>query len=235
MTSNCKHCGGAGYIVEERNGSVYSKACSCLATEKDTLLHRDSMIPDRYRNNCVLENFLPRDNPSLQEAFLVAKKYAEEYPFFEEGKPNGILFMGPCGVGKTHLAVSILNEILFKKKKPVRFVDLNDLYREIRASYDSSSISEYDILTPLVETELLLIDELGCVATPWAQDTLLFLVSQRYNVSLPTILTTNYLDEPGQQEPSLSMRIGVRTRSRLLEMCRTVLMTGEDYRKRRHH
>ncbi|HNQ78851.1 MAG TPA: ATP-binding protein [Acidobacteriota bacterium] len=235
MTSNCKRCGGTGYIVEDRSGSVYSKPCACIATEKDTLLHRDSMIPDRYRNNCVLENFtVPEKNASLQEAFLVAKKYAGDYPFFEEGKPNGLLFIGPCGVGKTHLAVSILNEILFKKKKPVRFVDLNDLYREIRASYDGSQVSEYDILTPLVETELLLVDELGCVASPWAQDTLLFLVSQRYNQSMPTILTTNYLDEPAPQEPSLTARIGVRSRSRLREMCRTVVMNGEDYRNRRH-
>jgi DNA replication protein DnaC len=221
-------------MLEDRDGSVYSKPCTCLSTEKETLLHQNSMIPDRYRNSCVLENFIiPENNSSLQEAFLVAKKYAEDYPFFEDGKPNGLLFIGPCGVGKTHLAVAILNEILFKKRKPLKFVDLNDLYREIRASYDNSQMTEYDILTPLVETELLLIDELGCVSTPWAQDTLLFLISQRYNQSMPTILTTNYLDDPGPQEPSLAGRIGIRTRSRLQEMCRTVIMAGSDYRQRK--
>jgi len=234
MSPGCRKCDGIGYTLEEKDGVTYSRPCSCQEKERATILHRSSEIPERYRNSCVLDRFsVPADNAALKEALEVARRYAEEYPVFEEGKPNGLLFIGPCGIGKTHLAVGVLNQILFKKKFPAKFVDLNDLYREIRASYGLNDFSEYDILAPCVDAGLLLIDELGCVASPWAQDTLLYLISQRYNRSLPTLLTTNYLDSPLQGEPSLAERIGVRARSRLYEMCRTVLMTGEDYRKKR--
>ena len=101
-------------------------------------------------------------------------------------------------MGKTHLAVSILQQVVVQKALPALFVDLNDLYREIRATYGryGAEETEYDILAPLREAPLLLIDELGCVASPWAQDTLHYLVSQRYNEQRPTLLTTNYLDAP---------------------------------------
>lgn len=234
MSFNCRKCQDSGFVFVEIDGITYSKPCSCQEKERATKLLQTSNIPEKYRNNCVLSRFiLPKDNSSLKEAFEIAKKYAEDYPVFEEGKPNGILFMGPCGVGKTHLAVGILNEIFFKKKCPAKFVELGELYKDVRATYGTSEETEYDILYPYASAELLVIDEIGCLSSPWAQEILLYLISHRYNRKLPTILTTNYLDNPDEKEQTLTERIGVRTRSRLYEMCRTVLMRGEDFRKRR--
>jgi DNA replication protein DnaC len=231
---SCKKCQGSGFIFKEIDDITYSIPCSCQDKEKFTALFQSAGIPEIYKNRCTFDNFqIIKDNPSIKEAFEVAKKYSEEYPAFEKGKPNGLLFMGSCGVGKTHLAVAILNEIMFKKKSPAKFVDLNELYREIRASYGNNDFSEYDILVPYVEAELLLIDELGCISSPWAQDTLLYIITQRYNKFLPTLLTTNYPDTSDGKEDSLIERIGTRCRSRLYEMCRTVVMNGDDFRKRK--
>jgi DNA replication protein DnaC len=51
-----------------------------------------------------------------------------------------------------------------------------------------------------------------------------------------TIFTTNYSDERKSDEDKkveiLEDRIGVALRSRLYEMCKTVEIEGEDYRKR---
>jgi len=48
-----------------------------------------------------------------------------------------------------------------------------------------------------------------------------------------TIFTTNYLDtRRPEAEETLEDRVGVRLRSRLHEMCKTVIMEGEDYRRR---
>ena len=230
---SCPACEGSGYVVEEREGALVARPCKCGMPDKGTRLVARSGIPERYRLRYVFETFRPAPGTRQEEALVSAKRYAEDYPAFPEG-PNGLLFIGPCGVGKTHLAVSILQRILLFRGQPALFVDLNDLYREIRASYNRPAAdgTEYDILTPLVEAPLLLIDELGCVATPWAQDTLHYLVSQRYNEQRPTLLTTNYLDAPAAGEPSLEERIGTRTRSRLAEMCRTVPMDGPDFRRR---
>ncbi len=229
----CPACQGTGYVVEEKEGRPVARPCTCRKPDRVTRLVSRAGIPDRYRHGCVFETFRPRSG-SQEEALLLARRYAEEFPPFSGEGPQGLLFMGPCGVGKTHLAVSILQVLLLKKGIPAKFLDLNDLYREIWATYGrrEGGETEYDLLAPLVEAPLLLIDELGCHASPWAQDTLLYLVSQRYNDNRPTLCTTNYLDEPREGEPSLEQRIGVRARSRLFEMCRTVLMDGPDHRRR---
>lgn len=230
---SCPECMGTGYVVEERDGALMARFCACRIPDKATRLVEKAGIPERYRHRYVFDTYRPAPDTRQEEALLVAKKYAEDYPAFPDG-PNGLLFIGPCGVGKTHLAVSILQEILLKRSLPALFVDLNGLYREIRATYGKNSAdeTEYDILSPLAEAPLLLIDELGCVNTPWAMDTLHYLVSQRYNEQRPTLFTTNYLDVPSPGEAALEDRIGTRTRSRLLEMCRTVPLDGPDHRRR---
>jgi DNA replication protein DnaC len=226
----CQKCGGSGFLTENRDGGVYARPCSCRKLNQKEMLVRGAGIPQRYREKCVFSEFKP-NHESQRDALTIAKRYAEEYPALP-GDRNGLLFLGPCGTGKTHLAVAILQDILFHSGLPGLFVDLNDLYREIRSSYDPGSEgTEYAILAPLVEAPLLLIDELGCVASPWAQDTLHYLVSRRYNEQLPTLLTSNYMDDAGRGEEALGDRIGTRTRSRLAEMTRTVVIDGTDYRR----
>ncbi len=226
----CPLCEGRGYVVEEVDGVVKARQCECRVNDRITRLIEQAGIPLRYRNRCVFDNYKPMKGTNQDEALALARKYADDYPAFPSAK-SGLLFIGPCGVGKTHLAVSILQEILFRKNLPVLFVDMNDLYREIRATYGKFQVveTEYDILFPLVEASLLLIDEVGCVDSPWAQDTLHYLVSRRYNEERPTLCTTNYLDD-ASGGISLEERIGVRTRSRLNGMCRTVRINGPDYR-----
>lgn len=232
MNNNaCKACGGSGFRTEEREGRLFAVPCGCRVPARKGEFGKRAGIPHRYEGY-VFEAFKPA-TPSQTEALALCRRYADEYPVFGEGA-NGLLFLGPCGVGKTHLAVAILMQVVWEKGMPALFVDLNDLYREIRSTYGKfdSPETEYDILSPVVEAPLLLIDELGCVSTPWAQDTLHYLVSQRYNEQRPTLLTTNYPELPQKGEPGLEDRIGTRTRSRLSEMCRTVIMEGPDHRRR---
>lgn len=227
--SSCPECKGTGYITRERDGSLFADPCKCARTGKAEKLLHASGIPHRYVQHCDFKNFKP-GTPAQTLALTRARRFAEEYPAVPD--KEGLLFIGPCGVGKTHLAVAVLLDILTTKGMPVLFADLNEVYREIRASYDGKAgETEYDIMAPLVEAPLLLVDELGCVASPWAQDTLHYLVNQRYSTQLPTLLTTNYVDEPAQGESSLEDRIGTRTRSRLAEMCVTVVLDGPDHRR----
>ena len=58
------------------------------------------------------------------------------------------------------------------------------------------------------------------------------IINTRYNDKRLTIFTTNYLDErASDKKETLEDRIGVRLRSRLYEMCKTVMIEGEDYRR----
>jgi DNA replication protein DnaC len=76
---------------------------------------------------------------------------------------------------------------------------------------------------------VLVLDELGASKpTDWVR-----IINTRYNDKKLTVFTTNFLDAhrtPGDE--LLEDRIGVRLRSRLYEMCKTVAIEGEDYRKR---
>jgi len=83
---------------------------------------------------------------------------------------------------------------------------------------------------------VLVLDELGASKpTDWVRDTMMQIINTRYNDKRLTIFTTNYSDARKNDKDSgeiLEDRIGVALRSRLYEMCKTVVIDGEDYRKR---
>jgi DNA replication protein DnaC len=143
------------------------------------------------------------------------------------------LLMGRCGVWKTHLAIAILRELLDKGIK-CPFYDFGALLKQIQASYNlNTHTSELEILSPGVDVEALVLDELGASKpTEWVLDTMLQIIRARYYDRRLTIFTSNYMDERSRFEnETLEDRIGVRLRSRLYEMCQTAVIDGEDYRK----
>jgi DNA replication protein DnaC len=148
--------------------------------------------------------------------------------------------MGPCGVGKTHLSVAVLRGLI-EKGVPCLFYEFGALLKEIQDTYNAAlQSSESKVLAPVYETEVLVLDELGAVKpTDWVRDAMMQIVGQRYNDKKLTIFTTNYPDpDPDPDErrkvskETLEERIGVRLRSRLYEMCRTVVVEGGDYRRK---
>jgi len=90
------------------------------------------------------------------------------------------------------------------------------------------------VLTPVIEAEVLALDELGATKpTDWVRDTMMQIINARYNDRRLTIFTTNYRDERVRpSEETLEERISTHLRSRLYEMCRTIIIDGEDYRRK---
>jgi DNA replication protein DnaC len=163
-------------------------------------------------------------------AFNYAFRLVREYPAVD----RGLLLMGPVGVGKTHLSVAILRG-LCEKGTPGLFYEFGTLLKEIQNSYNPvSQTSELKVLAPVFEAEVLVLDELGASKpTDWVRDTMMQIINTRYNDRKLTIFTTNYLDGRRKEaDETLEDRIGVRLRSRLYEMCKTVMIEGEDYRKK---
>jgi len=178
---------------------------------------------------------------------LFARSLALDYPAVD----RGLLFMGGVGVGKTHLAVSILKSLTDRRFRCL-FCEFGSLLKQIQDSYNAvSKTSELGVLAPIYEAEVLVLDELGAaIPTDWVRDTMYQIINKRYNDRKLTIFTTNFLDDAVQtQTPkatrsfsnkssseriremtTLEDRIGSRLRSRLYEMCTKVVMEGEDYR-----
>jgi DNA replication protein DnaC len=224
----CSFCFGTGMEVASGKGA---RRCRCRAEDTRKRLLEAARIPRRYEE-CSLGNYQPAANNGSQlRAFNYAFRLAREYPSVE----RGFLFMGTCGVGKTHLSVAILRELIEKRGVPCLFYEFSSLLKEIQNSYNPiSQTSELTVLSPVIEAEVLVLDELGATKpTDWVHDTMMQVINARYNGRKLTIFTTNYTDTRRQpSEETLEDRIGARLRSRLYEMCKTVVIEGEDYRRR---
>jgi len=221
----CPHCGGTGWESIDGKGA---RPCRCKAAARTDILLAQARIPRRFEH-CDFGNFEPVCI-SVGRASMNTKRFVEEFPLVDVG----LLYLGRCGVGKTHLAVAALKELINKGIGGL-FYDFRDLLKEIQDSYNPNThTSELKILAPVLEADVLVLDELGASKpTEWVQETITHIINKRYNEKKVTIFTSNYLDLPigSAYDESLTERVGVRLRSRLHEMCRLVPMEGEDYRE----
>jgi|SRR5436190_4048776 len=220
----CPLCYGTGMEIVPGKGA---RICSCRQLKKQTGQFESVRLPKRY-DGFHFHNYKPQ-TPSQTEALKRSMSFAMEYPAVDQG----LVLMGTVGVGKTHLAVSILKG-LTERGFTCLFYEFSSLLKEIQDSYNpATQSSELSVLTPVLSAEVLVLDELGASKpTDWVRDTMTHIINTRYNEKKFTIFTTNYLDErPDAREDVLEDRIGVRARSRLYEMCKTVIIKGEDFRK----
>ena len=223
-SQECPRCYGTGMELVPGKGA---RICSCRKLRSQHGQFESVRLPKRY-DGFHFGNFNPQ-NESQKIALRSAMTFAMEYPAVE----RGLVFMGSVGVGKTHLAVSILKG-LTERGFSCLFYEFGSLLKEIQDSYNTTTqSSELSVLAPVLNADVLVLDELGASKpTDWVRDTMAHVINTRYNEKKFTIFTTNYLDErPDAREDTLEDRIGVRVRSRLYEMCKTVSMDGKDYRK----
>ena len=114
---------------------------------------------------------------------------------FPVGSEHGLLLMGPCGVGKTHLAVSAMKSIVLRGHSGL-FYDYRELLKAIQDSYNpESQATEMSVLEPVLKTEILVLDDVGSSKPSlWALETVGHVLNTRYNEKRVTLLTTNFLD-----------------------------------------
>ena len=220
----CDICYGTGVEIVPGKGA---RTCECRQRDSHSSFLDRAKLPRRYAD-CHFHNYKPQ-NPSQVNAFKFATSLTMEYPAVDQG----LILMGTVGVGKTHLAVSILKG-LTERGFTCLFYEFGTLLKEIQDSYNvNTKASELGVLAPVLNAEILVLDELGASKpTDWVRDTMAHIINSRYNDRKLTIFTTNYLDErKREKEETLEDRIGVRLRSRLFEMCRTIEMSGQDFRR----
>lgn len=248
-TETCPICDGTGWQTVEHGKEREAVRCECRVKGRGERLLAAAHIPARYEH-CDLSNFQydpdDKNQTSIIKARTFAGRFVEDYPV----EKTGLLFVGSVGVGKTHLAVGIIKDLIREKGIHCLFCDYRELLKSIQNSYNPSvQATEMEILRPVFEAEVLVLDELGAVrSTEWVFDTVNYLLNSRYNNNKTTIITTNFPDgeesnaevdnlrspsatERAARRETLGDRISERMRSRLHEMCKKVEINGPDYRQ----
>lgn len=228
----CEQCQDTGWRRIERDGVEHVVRCECWRQTVVDHLGADARIPPRYAK-CELANF-EHDMNSPREAWRKAQAFVDAFPVVEKG----LLLYGPHGVGKTHLAVGILKAVIRTKGARGFFFETRELLRLVRDTYNRSvEETEMDVLRPVLEADVLVLDDLGAERTSeWVQETLGLVVNTRYNARRPTVFTSNLLDLSDNTDPrTFIYQLGARTRSRLLEMCDWIEIEGVDIRETGQH
>lgn len=239
-SETCTRCGGAGWVIEAREGREVAVPCRCRRDRLRGLFMQSSRIPARYLE-CSTENFELVWQPErhkrwyLEKARDATRTFIDTWPRVDKG----LLFVGDTGTGKTHLAVAALRELIATKSVAGLYANFTELVQALQMTFDGGSRTREEIITPVIEAELLVLDELGAAKpTPWVMDLLYYVINARYMQRRITICTSNRRDtgesagEDGmlRSEESLADRISLPVRSRLYEMCQVVEIRGDDYR-----
>ncbi|MCY4443825.1 MAG: ATP-binding protein [Proteobacteria bacterium] len=285
MQSSCVRCQGKGYLLSAEAAYIKADMCSCIREcvgcqgmcyrqspgskrtqpcasplpSRVAALYNASTLPARFLSSdlTTFRNFTGNGEMVLKQLTTYLSSFpplTKPFASLSSTAYKGLVLSGDVGVGKTFLLIS-LAKILIQRGYLVKFIDFFQLISEIKAGFNKNT-SEDLLLAPLMDVDILLIDELGKGRNSEFEHTILDqIVMGRYNQGKPLISTTNYVTSPNFQDRkphitdlrqaaphnfsldhfgSLKQRVGKRIFSRLQESCVFMELSGKDYRDIQH-
>lgn len=224
----CAICDDTGWKTIEVDGVARVTRCDCWRERTIQQYLASARIPRRYQQ-CDLSNF-DTGISSHRQAHQKITRFIEQFPVVD----RGLLLHGDHGVGKTHLAVALLKDVIRLKGARGLFYETRDLLKLVRDTYTTQSeATELEVLRPVFEAELLVLDDIGSEKkSEWVEETLGLVINTRYSERRVTVITTNLQDLTDDTHPnSIMFKLGGRIRSRLFEMCDWIHLDTVDIRE----
>ena len=211
----CKLCGDNGYT----NG----KLCQC-AVQLARNFEFDKMSSKMPIKDCTFDTFdLKYYNGAAHDLMTSVLSRCKKFASNFELGISGMIFFGKTGVGKTHLSLSIANEVL-KNGYGVVYGTASEFLGKIEKEHFGKI--EGDTLQLLCECDLLIIDDLGAeFQTQFTASAIHELINRRIMEGKPSIISTNL--SPAE----LAQTYGDRVSSRIIGNFEPLKFEGNDIRQ----
>jgi DNA replication protein DnaC len=223
----CKLSGYKPFVVIEdyfgkRFFATHVGECNMLrgsaAQAKTNELLEASRIP-KHLVNCTFASYRTpnRSAETAKNQALSAAEYG-----------NSLILMGDPGVGKTHLAVAIVQHTISRGRSAV-FAPVVTLLDTMKSAIDTNRVD--DIMRDLRHVDCLVLDDIGTQKdTSWTGERLYEIINTRYNDKSQVVVTVN-ASNPNELQAQIGVN-GPQIESRLCEMGAVYCIRGSDYRKR---
>jgi DNA replication protein DnaC len=233
---DCSICQGTGWELVSEPGVSLARPCSCRTLDRMVRMRNRVRIPPRYEH-CTLDNYTPL-NFSQTRALAEARRFIARYP----APGRDLFFAGGPGVGKTHLAIAAIRELMPRLAEDALFVDFPDLLRpaELALGGGSFGLEGWD---RLALCPVLVLDNFG-VAAP-ARDgvaQVMRLLRGRWRMRRPTIytgeriklslLTSGRSGDSGSSTQTFLLALPPAFLLTFLAQVKFLSVVGEDYRRK---
>jgi DNA replication protein DnaC len=217
-------CDGSGFLIDEATNTATDCGCRAARISRARTAHLEGRLPRLYRGVSFERPPLPEIARTAPDQVQEVRRYVRDISENLD-KGRGMWFWGDVGTGKTTLAM-IIAKAAIDAGRSVAIYSLPRLLNLLRESLQADG-GLTDLLDRLSVVDLLHIDDLGAEnQTDWVLEQLYSLVNSRYEAQRAIVATTNL------QSEALSERLGDRTVSRLVEICRDpIVLAGEDKRR----
>lgn len=191
---SCTKCGDTGYY-EKGNQTVKCEclkramveaACNELNRQSPLSLSTFEDFSLDYYSHKIMEGYPRSPYDQMTMIYNYCKSYADNFTPDSES----IIMRGKAGLGKTHLSLAIANNVI-KRGYGVIYVSAPSIISKLEREHFSRN-KDTDYLSPLLECDLLILDDLGTeFQSQFTSSTVYNIFNSRLLSGKPVIVSTN--------------------------------------------